>query len=142
MKEKIMNMVIDHLKKSPVLQSAKSAVETALDHINDNLRFEPLELSALAERLSPATDQLILETEQSERAQYVGGRLSAIYSKDSGDDFVLLLKLYFKGGGERIFVKEVSKTLPAFLLATASLAELNAKGEISYEVDPPAKGGA
>lgn len=135
--EKILNPIIDHLKRSPVLQTAVASADNLMDQINNAFKHEPISLDMLVEKLSPSTDNLIIATESEEGIKFIGGELTAYLPPADLNRFALNLKLYYKNSSDEFVLKEREKMLDRGILTTDSLAELKEK-EQSFEVNEPA----
>jgi|GEM_PF-5112469 len=135
--EKLANMSIDHLKKSPVLQETVKLADAAMDEINKQVYIEPVSLDKLAAGLSVDTDKLILETQQNERLKFIGGELIALAQATQTTHFSLNLQLYFQNLQNKMILKEQKKELAFTILDASSQSELKQKQKISYEVNTP-----
>jgi hypothetical protein len=135
-KEKLLNTAIDHLKKSPVLQEVRNAADSLLDHLNDTFKHDPISLADLVTKFSDSTDQLIIETEQNENLEFIGGELTARLQPQKEQKLSLILKLYFKNQKGSFVLKESEKQISQNVLTSESLEELNIQ-EQTFEVDDP-----
>lgn len=131
------NAFIDHLKKSPVLNKTVGLVDGVIEEVNKNFKHEPISLDQLVARLSDDTDKEILQIQQQEALNFVGGEL-IVSSKASQDHYFSIdLKLYFKNSFGKIILKEKHKELELFILENSSKNDLLQKTVIKYEVDEP-----
>ncbi len=135
--ENILNPVIDHLKKSPVLQTAISSAESLMDQLNSTFKHDPVPLDVLVGKLSCSTDNLIVASEHAENIKFVGGELTAYLPPADITKFALKLKLYFKNLNEEFILKESEKKLDRDILTSESLRELE-ENEQTFEVNEPA----
>lgn len=135
----MVNMGIDHLKKSPVLQKSAHLADGVMDEMNKTFQHEPISLDNLVKKLSLDTDTLILGIQHKEKLDFVGGELTALSSAQQAEHFSLALKLYFQNPQGKVILKENSKELAMNILDAASQQELKAKQSISYEVNAPTK---
>ena len=67
--------LINHLKKSPVLNALKDKVEQFAVQTS-SLRHEPISLDDLVSKLSDDTDKEILKIIKHENLNFIGGELS------------------------------------------------------------------
>lgn len=137
MKEQILNAAINHLKKSPILKGAVKVADDYMGKLNKDLTRETIEISQLLAKLSPATDDLIIGFERDEGLNFIGGELTVGLLPQQLEDFAIQLKLYFKNKQEKVILKEVNKILELNLLTANSVAELNLKGRMEFEVNAP-----
>ena len=136
--EKLANISINHLKKSPVLQKPATLADAAMDELNKQLHIDAISLDKLAAGLSTDTDNLILETQRNEGLRFVGGELIASSQATQAAHFALRLQLYFQNTQNKVILKEQNKELALSILDQASQQELQRKQSISYEVNAPA----
>lgn len=137
MKEFILNTAINHLKKSLILKSAAATANQYMDKLNADLTFEAIELDELLSKLSPATDNLIINFEHDEQLTFIGGEIAACKLPQQIEDFSIQLKMYFKNKQERIILKEIKKNLSLKLITNKSAIELESKKYIEFELTKP-----
>jgi hypothetical protein len=107
--------LINHVKKSPVLNALKDTVEQiALK--TSNLKHEPVSLDSLVRGLSNETDKEIVRIIKSEDLQFIGGELIVLNKSQQKDHFSLDLQLYFQNKSEEIVLKEKHKELEFSIL--------------------------
>lgn len=134
--EKSLSDLINHVKKSPVLNALKDTVEQiALK--TSNLKHEPVSLDSLVRGLSNETDKEIVRIIKSEDLQFIGGELIVLNKSQQKDHFSLDLQLYFQNESEEVVLKEKHKELEFSILDEKSQQELLNKGTIKYEVNEP-----
>lgn len=86
--EKSLSDLINHVKKSPVLNALKDTVEQiALK--TSNLKHEPVSLDSLVRGLSNETDKEIVRIIKSEDLQFIGGELIVLNKSQQKDHFSL-----------------------------------------------------
>ena len=106
--EKSLSDLINHVKKSPVLNALKDTVEQiALK--TSNLKHEPVSLDSLVRGLSNETDKEIVRIIKSEDLQFIGGELIVLNKSQQKDHFSLDLQLYFQNKSEEVVIKEKHK---------------------------------
>ena len=137
MKELFLNSAINHLKNSPVLQSAVAIADDYMNKLNTSFSRDPIDLQQLLEKLSPATDDLIVGFERDEGLTFIGGELAVFLPVQKTEDFSVQLKLYFNNKQEKIILKEVNKNLSLKVLTKKSVDELVSKNRLEYQVDAP-----
>lgn len=131
------NALIDHLKKSPILNKTVELVDKAIDGINKNLHLEPIGLDELTSYLSNDTDKEILEIQQQENLRFIGGELLVSAKSQQNDFFSLDLNLYFQSQLDKIILKEKHKELRISILNELSKNDLIQQGIIKYEINEP-----
>lgn len=139
MKEKTENSfsdLINHIKKSPVLNALKDTVEQ-IALTTSNLKHEPVSLDSLVRGLSNETDKEILKIIKFEDVLFIGGELIVLNQSQKKDHFSLDLKLYFQNKNKEIILKEKHKELEVSILDETSQQELFNKGTIKYEINEP-----
>ena len=134
--EKAVSNIINHVKKSPVLNAAKELFEKAIDQ-TENLQHEPISLDELVSGLSDNTDIEILKIQQQENICFIGGELLVSGKAQQNGFFSLDLKLYFQDKMENIILKEKHKELDVLILNEVSKNELFQQGIIKFEINEP-----
>ena len=132
-----MNAVIDHLKKSPVLNKTIELLDSTIDEINKKFKHDPISLDELTSRLSDDTDKEILQIQQQENLCFIGGELLVSKTAQLAGCFSLDLKLYFQNQMEKIILKEKHKELQISILNEASQNDLLQQSIIKYEINEP-----
>ena len=94
-KESILNDLINHVKKSPILNSLKEKVDQVAIQ-TANLKHDPISLDRLVQGLSNDTDKEILNIIRSENLNFIGGELIVLSQTTKSNIFCLNLKLYNK----------------------------------------------
>ena len=128
--------LINHLKKSPVLNALKDKVEQFAAQTS-SLRHEPISLDDLVSKLSDDTDKEILKIIKHENLNFIGGELIVFIQPTKSNIFCLDLKLYFQNNNDEIILKEKHKELDFYILDENSKNELMEKKTITYEVNAP-----
>ncbi len=131
------NAIIDHLKRSPVLNKTVDFVEQAINKLNQNFQHQPIGLDELISGLSDETDKTILQIQQQESLRFIGGELHVSKESKQISYFSIDLKLYFQNQMEKIILKETHKELQISILNDESKNDLFQKGIIKYEVNEP-----
>ena len=135
-KESILNDLINHVKKSPILNSLKEKVDQVAIQ-TANLKHDPISLDRLVQGLSNDTDKEILNIIRSENLNFIGGELIVLSQTTKSNIFCLNLKLYFQNNNDEIILKEKNKELDFDILDENSKNELIEKKSITYEVTAP-----
>ena len=135
-KESILNDLINHVKKSPILNSLKEKVDQVAIQ-TANLKHDPISLDRLVQGLSNDTDKEILNIIRSENLNFIGGELIVLSKTTKINIFCLNLKLYFQNNNDEIILKEKNKELDFDILDENSKNELIEKKSITYEVTAP-----
>lgn len=130
--------LINHLKKSPVLNALKDKVEQFAAQTS-SLRHEPISLDDLVSKLSDDTDKEILKIIKHENLNFIGGELIVFIQPTKSNIFCLDLKLYFQNNNDEIILKEKHKELDFYILDENSKNELMEKKTITYEVNAPSQ---
>lgn len=130
--------LINHLKKSPVLNALKDKVEQFAVQTS-SLRHEPISLDDLVSKLSDDTDKEILKIIKHEKLNFIGGELIVFIQPTKSNIFCLDLKLYFQNNNDEIILKEKHKELDFYILDENSKNELMEKKTITYEVNAPSQ---
>ena len=128
--------LINHLKKSPVLNALKDKVEQIAVQ-TASLRHEPIGLDDLVSKLSNDTDKEILKIIKHENLNFIGGEVIVLSQTTKSNIFCLNLKLYFQNNNDEIILKEKNKELDFDILDENSKNELIEKKSITYEVTAP-----
>ena len=128
--------LINHLKKSPVLNALKDKVEQIAVQ-TASLRHEPIGLDDLVSKLSNDTDKEILKIIKHENLNFIGGELIVLGTSKKIDCFSLDLKLFFQNNKDEVILKEKHKELEFSILDETSQKELIEKKSITYEVNEP-----
>lgn len=134
--EKTFIDLINHIKKSPILNAARETVEKVAVQ-TENFKHEPVSLETLVHGLSNDTDREILSIIKLEKMKFIGGELIVLNKSEKKDHFSLDLKLYFQNKSEEIILKEKHKELEISILNEESQQDLLEKGLIKYEVNEP-----
>ena len=137
-KESILNDLINHVKKSPILNSLKEKVDQVAIQ-TANLKHDPISLDRLVQGLSNDTDKEILNIIRSENLNFIGGELIVLIQPTKSNIFCLDLKLYFQNNNDEIILKEKHKELDFYILDENSKNELMEKKTITYEVNAPSQ---
>ena len=137
-KESILNDLINHVKKSPILNSLKEKVDQVAIQ-TANLKHDPISLDRLVQGLSNDTDKEILNIIRSENLNFIGGELIVFIQPTKSNIFCLDLKLYFQNNNDEIILKEKHKELDFYILDENSKNELMEKKTITYEVNAPSQ---
>ena len=135
-KESILNDLINHVKKSPILNSLKEKVDQVAIQ-TANLKHDPISLDRLVQGLSNDTDKEILKIIRSENLNFIGGELIVLGTSKKIDCFSLDLKLFFQNNKDEVILKEKHKELEFSILDETSQKELIEKKSITYEVNEP-----
>ena len=135
-KESILNDLINHVKKSPILNSLKEKVDQVAIQ-TANLKHDPISLDRLVQGLSNDTDKEILNIIRSENLNFIGGELIVLGTSKKIDCFSLDLKLFFQINKDEVILKEKHKELEFSILDETSQKELIEKKSITYEVNEP-----
>ena len=130
-KESILNDLINHVKKSPILNSLKEKVDQVAIQ-TANLKHDPISLDRLVQGLSNDTDKEILNIIRSENLNFIGGELIVFIQPIKSNIFCLDLKLYFQNNNDEIILKEKHKELDFYILDENSKNELMEKKTIKY----------
>lgn len=131
--EKISNILINHLKKSPVLQT----LDVLMQEIEEKFERQPIDLNTLVSELSEGIDTKILDIQEKEKIGFIGGELAASYHNSKSKNILLELKLYFKDSQDKFILKEINKEIDKHILNEKSQQELFDSKVIEYEVDIP-----
>ena len=135
-KESILNDLINHVKKSPILNSLKEKVDQVAIQ-TANLKHDPISLDRLVQGLSNDTDKEILNIIRSENLNFIGGELIVLGTSKKIDCFSLDLKLFFQNNKDEVILKEKHKELEFSILDETSQKELIENKSITYEVNEP-----
>ena len=135
-KESILNDLINHVKKSPILNSLKEKVDQVAIQ-TANLKHDQISLDRLVQGSSNDTDKEILNIIRSENLNFIGGELIVLGTSKKIDCFSLDLKLFFQNNKDEVILKEKHKELEFSILDETSQKELIEKKSITYEVNEP-----
>ena len=135
-KESILNDLINHVKKSPILNSLKEKVDQVAIQ-TANLKHDPISLDRLVQGLSNDTDKEILNIIRSENLNFIGGEIIVLGKSKKIDCFSLDLMLFFQNNKDEVILKEKHKELEFSILDETSQKELIEKKSITYEVNEP-----
>lgn len=127
------SLAFEAIGKSQLVKESVDKIESALDQFDAMHRIEPISIDALAESLSPAIDQQIVEVARTEGLKPLGGELKAIYINDSVE---LHLKNYFNDRNNKIILKESKKIIDKVYLDQDSINKVKAS-ELVYPITPP-----
>lgn len=127
------SLALEAIGKSQLVKEGVDKIESALDQVDAMHRIEPISIDALAESLSPAIDQQIVEVARTEGLKPLGGELKAIYINDSVE---LHLKNYFNDRNNKIILKESKKIIDKVYLDQDSINKVKAS-ELVYPITPP-----
>lgn len=130
------SLALETIGKSQLVKEGVDKIESGLDHLDAMHRIEPISIEALAESLSPAIDQQIVEISRNESLKPLGGELKAIYINDSVE---LHLKSYFNDRNNKVILKESKKIVDKTYLDQDSINKIKAS-ELVYPITPPTGG--
>lgn len=130
------NLALETIGKSQLVKEGIDKIESGLDSLDAMHRIEPISIDALAENLSPAIDQQIVEISRTEGLKPLGGELKAIYINDSIE---LHLKSYFNDKNNKVILKESKKIIDKNYLDQDSIDKVKVS-ELVYPITPPTWG--
>src|SRR5699024_10578312 len=130
------SLALETIGKSQLVKEGVDKIESGLDHLDAMHRIEPISIEALAESLSPAIDQQIVEISRNESVKPLGGDLKANYINNS---IQLHLKRYFNDRNNKVILKESKKIVDKTYLDQDSINNIKAS-ELVYPITPPTGG--
>lgn len=131
------NKAIDHLKRSPVLNTTVRLVEQGLDEVDRHFQIEPIPLDDLVRRLSEDSDRFISNIVAKENMDFLGGHVVVRLDGENNEILMIMLKAYFSSSAQTIISKETSKTYDSTCVLKEDFERLLEVGEIAYEVNFP-----